>query len=415
MGMGMRMVMGDGDEDHRKSHLPYRSWRRECVMGRGLGEQRGAHEGREHTIPRVGVDYWYITLKGLNKRDELDYEADTNGEKKLQEDRRSGIVVKCLIIRCHETKCVFAHVIPCEGADEDNYVVDFVCRDIAWLGHVKLLLKSDNEKALIGMITRALQAIRCKVEGVETVSMEQSQEYDSQGNGGTEVGIRAVRDLFRTMRLCLERRIGHSVPPRHPLTSWLIEHVALLLNAQLKGADGLTPWARARGRDFGQKLYAFGKCAVWTQGPQHDLEGNMGPRLLPGVFLGYHRASNSYRIAAENGFIMKSRALHSRPMSERWSAEALKAIVSTPWSLRSRSEAERADVGPRVDPHPPPEAPLPCVPRRLKITQKVLEEYGYTEFCEQCIHVRTFGEAKPGMPHSEECRKRIMETMARSP
>ena len=81
-------------------------------------------------------------------------------------------MVKCLIIRCHETKCVFAHVIPCEGADEDNYVVDLVCRDIAWLGHVKLLFKSDNEKALIAMITRALQAIRCKVEGVETVSME---------------------------------------------------------------------------------------------------------------------------------------------------------------------------------------------------------------------------------------------------
>ncbi len=55
------------------------------------------------------------------------------------------------------------------------------------------------------------------------------------------------------------------------------------------------------------------------------------------------------------------------------------------------------------------------MPRRLKITKKVLEEYGYTEFCEQCIHIRTFGEAKPRMPHSEECRKRIMETMARSP
>ncbi len=28
-------------EDHRKSHLPYRSWCPWCVMGRGLGEQRG--------------------------------------------------------------------------------------------------------------------------------------------------------------------------------------------------------------------------------------------------------------------------------------------------------------------------------------------------------------------------------------
>ena len=44
-------------EEHRKSNLPYRSWCPWCVMGRGLGEQRGKHEGREHSIPRVGIDY----------------------------------------------------------------------------------------------------------------------------------------------------------------------------------------------------------------------------------------------------------------------------------------------------------------------------------------------------------------------
>ncbi len=73
-----------------------------------------------------------------------------------------------------------------------------------------------------------------------------------------------------------------------------MEHVALFINAQAKGQDGLTPWAHARGRDFGMKLYAFGERVLWKQppkGPQHDVEGNMGPRLLPGVFLGYLRDS----------------------------------------------------------------------------------------------------------------------------
>ena len=118
----------------------------------------------------------------------------------------------------------------------------------------------------------------------------------------------------------------------------------------------------------------------------------MGPRLFPGIFIGYHRSSNSYRVATENGFIMKSRALQSKPMEERWNAEALKAVVSTPWSLRNTTTAERVDVGPRVEPHVPPEAAAPPQPRRLKITKQVLEEYGYTEMCEQCIHVRSFGE-----------------------
>ncbi len=71
----------------------------------------------------------------------------------------------------------------------------------------------------MALVTRALRALKCSVDSLESVSTEHSQEYDSQANGGTEVGIRAVRELFRTMRLYLERRIGHSVPPRQPLTS----------------------------------------------------------------------------------------------------------------------------------------------------------------------------------------------------
>ncbi len=30
-------------EDHRRTHIPYRSWCRDCILGRALGEKRGAH------------------------------------------------------------------------------------------------------------------------------------------------------------------------------------------------------------------------------------------------------------------------------------------------------------------------------------------------------------------------------------
>ncbi len=118
-------------EDHRKLHLPYRSWCEECVMGRGLGEQRGSHAEGEHRVPRVGIDYWYITSGSLTKFEELEYGDGDDGKAKLLEDRKKGTAVKCLIVRCHETKNVFAHVIPCKGADEDNYVVDLVTSDVA--------------------------------------------------------------------------------------------------------------------------------------------------------------------------------------------------------------------------------------------------------------------------------------------
>ena len=44
-----------------------------------------------------------------------------------------------------------------------------------------------------------------------------------------------------------------------------------------------------------------------------------------------------------------------------------------------------------------------------------LTEHGFTEDCEQCTHIRAFNEGKPGLPHSEKCRKRITESLAQSP
>ena len=52
-------------EEHRITHIPYRSWCRECVMGRGLGEKRGRDYQREHKMAIVGVDYFFITDRGV--------------------------------------------------------------------------------------------------------------------------------------------------------------------------------------------------------------------------------------------------------------------------------------------------------------------------------------------------------------
>ena len=298
-------------EEHRISHVPYRSWCIECNMGRGLGEQRGTHVGRAHEIPIVGIDFWYITTGGIKRRDELQ-----GTDEEIKAEREEGKMIKCLIVRCYETKSVFAHVIPFKGTLEDPYVVDLACSDIAWLGHVKLILKGDNEAALVALIDRSLKVLRCQVESLESITSEHSQAYDSQSNGGTEIGIRAVRGLFRTLRLCLERRVGFTVPVNHPLTAWLLEHTCMVLNTKVRRDDGKTAWARARGRPFGMKEYGFGESVLWkppAKGPQHDINGNMAPRLLPGIFLGFHKSSNSYRVLDAKGDLVKTRAINRLP------------------------------------------------------------------------------------------------------
>jgi hypothetical protein len=198
------------------------------------------------------------------------------------------------------------------------------------------------------------------------------------------------------------------------MTSWLLEHTSLLQNARVRGEDGLTAWARVRGRAFGQRLIGFGELILWKQplkGPQHDAEGNMGPRFLPGIFLGYRRDANTYVLGLENGEVVESRAVTRRPMADRWKGELVEAITDTPWTTRTRAPAVRVELGEAVDAHPAhPEQP--SLPRRLKITKKMLQQHGATDGCPQCEHIRAFGEHKAGVQHSEKCRKRISESLA---
>ena len=138
---------------------------------------------------------------------------------------------------------------------------------------------------------------------------------------------------MRTLRLCLDARVGRKVPDSHPLMAWLLEHTALLLNVTVRGDDGLTPWARVRGRAFNQRLFGFGESVIAKQppkGPQHDADGNMGPRQQLGVFVGYCRNSNCYRVILDNGQYISTRSLRRRPMADRWSPGELAKVQSTP-------------------------------------------------------------------------------------
>ena len=154
-------------EDHRKTHWPYRSWCDCCNQGRGVGEQRGRRKEAGHDIPTIGIDYFFITSGGIVSRKDLEYAGDDDGIAKLEEDRVKGNIQKCIIIRDYSTKCVFAHIIPCKGADEDSYTVKLVVAAITWLGHVKLILKSDGEPAILVLVRQALQVLKTSVENLE--------------------------------------------------------------------------------------------------------------------------------------------------------------------------------------------------------------------------------------------------------
>ena len=141
----------------------------------------------------------------------------------------------------------------------------------------------------------------------------------------------------------------------------------------------------------------------------------MGPRMRPGTFLGYSYFSNTYRVAAENGDILKVRGILRRPMADRWNAETIKAIATTPWCLRTVAAPGRIELGERVPRHEPDREERAPNPRRLKITMRLLQEHGTTDGCPQCRHVRLFNETKPGLAHSEACRQRLVDAIQATP
>ena len=390
-------------EEHRCVHIPYRDWCKWCLMGRGRGMQHRAAEAG--WTPVVGMDYFYITTRGVKIRAHLEQPQDAEGDAALEEERKAGRIVKCIMVRCTKSKNVFPHVVPCKGASEDRFVAGLVVADIEWMGHTKLIVKADNEPALKALVVQSLEEIRLKCVDIESISAENPPTYDSQSNGGTEVGIQVVRGLFRTLKLCLESRVGKVIPVNHSIIPWLLEHTGLVLNVRPMGSDGQTAWARVRGRAFNQRLLGFGEKIFFKypgKGPGHDPDGNMGARWSEAVFLGYHRSSNTYIVGNADGVRMV-RSIARRPMPERWLAESLAEINVTPWSLhepqvrvRFQDSAAQPEAAPRPD-------PAPAV-RQMRINKSDLETHGYTDGCPQCTHTRRYGHAKPGGNHSATCR-----------
>ena len=257
-----------------------------------------------------------------------------------------------------------------------------------------------------------LAKVECK--SFEHLTKEQPAAYDSQSNGGTEVGVRLVRGLLRTVKLCLEARIGKYIPVDHAVMPWMVEHVCLLLNVVVRGEDGITSWQRVRGRLFGQQMLGFGESILYrypNKGPLHAPDGNVGALGAEGLFLGYSTGSNTFRVIGEHGLVA-ARSMTRRSQEARWSADALAKIRVIPGSHyvpqgrgQVRFDQGATATGPTAD------VVKASSIRKLRINQSDLEEHGYYTACAQCTHIQRHGRPRAGTTHSTECRNRIIEAM----
>ena len=128
-------------EEHRAAgHCPYRSWCEWCVKGRGVGEQH--RSGPPSKIPVVSFDYLIVTRRGIYTK---------------TQHQEAEILLKILVVKDSMSRTVCAHAVPCKGVGSDRYAVEKLKRDILWLGYSRVTLRSDNEPAILALMTEALR------------------------------------------------------------------------------------------------------------------------------------------------------------------------------------------------------------------------------------------------------------------
>ena len=211
-------------EKHRVDHWPPRSWCDECAEGFGREKGHFTHPADEPRSATISFDYLFVKPTGEYTEDENDA-AD------------GGIII--LGVTDTKSKSVFAHFIPQKGVDRKRFVVDSVVEDVMYLGYRQVLLESDNKPAIVKLLKESLAA--CKVAGVDQVGEEHPPPYDSQANGSVEGAVKAVRGRLRTMVLCLEKRLGKQIPPRHPIMAWLVPHAAFIIRIRHRGLMARPP------------------------------------------------------------------------------------------------------------------------------------------------------------------------------
>ena len=159
---------------HKTTHLPYRSWCDECVeaFAREWPHLRGEPGGSGRSIPIVHMDYAWLTERGLVRPAEIS-----------DEERRNA--VQLLVGYCGASGTPFVHVVPSKANSVDRYAAERVVEDIVYLGHTRVVLRSDNEPALVQLVSDALKGLR--VQQLDSAAAEGSVPYDPQTAGSAEV------------------------------------------------------------------------------------------------------------------------------------------------------------------------------------------------------------------------------------
>ena len=95
------------------------------------------------------------------------------------------------------------HVVPSKATSIDKFTAERIVDDIAYLGHTRVILRSESEPALVALVGDALKGLR--IQQLDSAAAEGSVPYDPQTAGAAEVSVTNLKGQVRAMHLTLDR------------------------------------------------------------------------------------------------------------------------------------------------------------------------------------------------------------------
>jgi hypothetical protein len=215
---------------------------------------------------------------------------------------------------------------------------------------------------------------------------------------------------LRVYKLDLEKRIGEQLDVNSNIFSWLVEYAADMINKRMVGTDGKTAYERLKGKKHHGEFVRF--CSRVMYRVQGKVQGGiMTERWFEGIWLMKRFHTEEHVVAdLQSGKVVRARSI--RKMPQEITAVDLRRVIGKPWAPSGNFD-EGEDVKRGVL---PAEEVLPermdNAPRAVKITNQILEEFGFSENCPSCL-AKVNGTTFTG-PHTEACRTRIEDLMMSS-
>ena len=154
---------------------------------------------------------------------------------------------------------------------------------------------------------------------LHTAVPERSAVGSSASNGRAERTAQIIKDLVRTYRSALHARLGCSIPTKHPVFRWLLEHAAGNLNRCSVTPDGMTPYQHIHGKRITLKQLEFGEKIFYYQ-PKR-VRAKLDNRSHLGIYLGQVSSSNECYVTTANGGAIKTRSVARVVASVRWDTQ----------------------------------------------------------------------------------------------